>query len=70
MLFYKGCILNSIMSDSNLVLLGTFTVEGAQNIAGTWDILRQEPPDETGLVRVYVCPEEKAWREKQCSSDI
>lgn len=58
------------MSESDLVLLGKFTVEEAQNIAGTWDIIRQEPPDETGLVTIYVCPEEKAWREKQCSLDI
>jgi hypothetical protein len=56
------------MNDSNFVLLGKFTPEEAQNIAGTWDSFRQDRPI-NDLVAIYVCPEEKAWRERQCSSD-
>jgi len=57
------------MDDSKFVLLGEFTPEEAQNIAGTWDYFKQNPPI-NGLVAIYVCPKEKAWRENQCSSDI
>lgn len=57
------------MDDSAFVLLGEFTPEEAQTIAVTWDYLRQEP-SENGFLKIYVCPEEKAWRENQCSSDI
>ncbi len=57
------------MDDSNFVLLGEFTPEEAQDIAITWDSFKQDPPI-NGLVAIYVCPEEKAWRETQRSSDI
>ena len=71
MIVYRGCKLNSVMNDSHFVLLGAFTVEEAQNIAGIWDSFRQEPStDQPGLVNIYVCPEEKDWREEQCNSDI
>lgn len=57
------------MDDSKFVLLGEFTLEEAQGIAGIWSSFKQDPPI-NGLVAIYVCPEEKAWRETQCSSDI
>jgi hypothetical protein len=59
------------MDDSKFVLLGTYTPEETDPITSTWDSFRQEPStDQPGLVTIYVCPEEKDWREKQCSSDI
>jgi len=69
MVLCKGCKFLLNMDDSNFVLLGEFTPEEAQDIAITWDSFKQDPPI-NGLVAIYVCPEEKAWRETQRSSDI
>ena len=57
------------MDDSKFVLLGEFTLEEAQGIAGIWSSFKQEPT-KNGLLKIYVCPEEKVWRENQFSSDI
>lgn len=50
------------MDDSKFVLLGEFTPEEAQNIAGTWDYFKQNPPI-NGLVQ-YMYAQKKRLGEK------
>ncbi len=52
------------------VLLGIFSTEEAEKAINSWDQFEQRPSTNPGYVEIYVCPEEKAWRESQCSSDI
>lgn len=66
----KGCTFNLNVDDSNLVLLGTFTLLDAESEINNWTKPVQKPSSTNGHVEIYVCPEEKAWMEKQCSSDI
>jgi len=54
----------------SFVLLGTFSTKEAESTINGWNQFEQRPSTHPGYVEIYVCPEEKAWRESQCSSDI